>query len=1105
MRRSSGLLAAVLALGVQVRGHPAGVYFEHLSIEQGLSQSVVTCVCEDRQGFLWIGTQDGLNRYDGYHFRIFRNVPREPRALSDNHVRCLLVDRGNAVWVGTDGGGLNRLDPRREGFVHYGSRAGDDSSLSHDTVRCLAEDDSGALWIGTDGGLDRFDPKRNRFTRHRHRPGDGDSLSPGIIRAICPDADGRLWIGTDHGIDCYDPRSGRARHFRHQPADPDSLGSDHLLCLFRDRRGRLWAGTAGGGLNLLDQTGGRFVRVRHRGGAAGPGNDTVRAICDDPSGFIWAGTDDGLNQLDPQTGEIRVHRHDRDRAGSLSHNEIMALHADHNGILWVGTYTRGLNKFVRGKAIFTTHRFSFPPPASESQNHTWALLEDAEGSVWVGTSEGLNRLDVRSGAVTRFRHDPRNPATLSHDAVRTLCADPEGTLWVGTDGGLNRLDPGRGTCRRFVHDPSDPSSLANDEVMALLLGADGALWVATDGGGVDRLDRQRGTFRHFPAGDGPRGLSSGDAYCLCEDRDGMLWIGTSGGGLNRLDPRTGRVTVFLYDPADPASLSGNSIFSLHEDDGGTLWVGTRSAGLNRFDRSSGQFTLYTERDGLASNAVCGILSDERGRLWISTFNGLTMFDPVRRLFKNFDFRNGLQGNEFNQGAYYRSRSGELFFGGINGFNSFFPQQVVENRHIPPVVITAVRVLGRNQPLPESPDGEIVLRHNQNFLSFEFTALDFSIPEKNRYGYRLEGMDRDWVFTTAQKRFADYTNLAPGRYTFQVRGANPDGFWNLQGAHLRIAIVPPFWRTPWFSILAVLAFALASYFLISHAKKYLGLIRFWKRRNFISHYRILEQVASGGMGTIYKAVDVLGDLNTPVAVKVMKDELVRDSVQRKRFISEATIVDQLDLPHVVRIIERGEHNQNMFIAMEWLEGDTLAARLRRQGSLPVPVALDIMAQLAEVMFQIHARGIVHRDLKPENIILTDTAQRRDYVKLLDFGLARGQNVGRLTETGMVVGTITYMAPEQVARAEYSFASDVYAMGVIFYEALTGIKPFSGENTVDIMRQILDRAPPPASLHCPGLDPGLDRLISSMISKQVPLRPSIADVQAALRLAASRLAL
>ncbi len=821
------VIAAVLALTPCVLAQAPPPVWESYSIEQGLSQSIVKAIAQDARGFLWFGTEDGLNRFDGYRFDIMRHDPQDSGSLSYSDMTALCVDRQGYVWVGTFNGGLNRFDPATGRAVRYQAKPGMPGSLSHDRIAAVVEDRRGDVWVGTDDGLNRLDRATNTFTVLRHDPADAGSLANDRVHALLVDREGTLWIGTDGGLDRLVPattprspdhRLPRFEHYRHDPRATGSRGADAVNALCQDRQGALWVGTEGGGLNRLDSRSGVWTRFRHDPADAGSlGQDAVTAVCADSLGFLWAGTrSGGLDRFDPRAGRFSHYRADPADPASPRSDEILSLLADRSGCLWVGTYSQGVGKTVLETKPFAHVRAG---PGGLANPTVWALQEDRSGNLWVGThTGGIDCFDPHLRLLARYRNDPRDPTSLSCDIVRCILEDRDSELWFGTNGGgLDRLDRATGRFTRYLNDPADPRSLAENRIRALYEDRAGLLWIGTYGGGLDCLDRRTGVFTHFrhdPAN--PASLSFDIVRVIYEDPDEVgeaLWVGTEGGGLNRLDRRTGRFTHFRNDPGDSTTLSEDHVFSIHRDASDRLWIGTFAGGLNLFDRAAGTFASYTIRDGLPSNAVYGILEDRGGCLWLSTNLGLARFDPSAGTCRSYDVRDGLQSNEFNGGAFTQTRGGEMLFGGINGFNAFYPQQIVDNPHPPAVVLTGFQLFNQTVGVGRKYGDRVLLEraifateaitlaHDQNFFAFDFAALHFVSPTENRYAYMMEGFDKDWN-QAGQRRFATYTGLPPGHYTFRVKAANSDGVWNSEGRTLRLTIAPPFWQTAWFRAAAL---------------------------------------------------------------------------------------------------------------------------------------------------------------------------------------------------------------------------------------------------------------------------------------------------------------
>ena len=826
------LLLLIYGLASILQAMAQGIRFEHLSVEHSLSDTRVQAITQDAQGFMWFGTWDGLNKYDGYSFTIYRHDPEDSTSISNSGVTSLYVDHSDALWVGT-WDGLNRFDPATETFSRYQHDPNDPYSVSHDGITAIYEDHQGILWVGTWGGLNRFDPATETFSRYQHDSNDSTSLSDPGVQVIFEDEQGALWVGTGSdlytfanqqdggGLNRFDREAETFTRFMHHPDDPHSLIDNTVHAIYEDREGTLWVGTRGDGLHRFERDSETFTRfpydpnvpqrlsAPHRQGGyreiRGSGNPGlgVTSIHEESteSGILWiGGTDGGLNRFDRSTGTLTHFEHDPRDPNSLSDNDVWSIYEDRAGILWVATWN-GINKIDPTHGYFQHYGHDPENPNSLSLGEVRRILEDSDGYLWVATwGGGLNKIDRRTGTVKHYRHDPENPNSLSHDVVRFITEDQDGYLWIGNAAGLNRLDRTTETFTLYQHDPEDPSSLSHNLVNWVHEAQTGTLWVGTYGGGLNRLDRQTGAFtsyRHDP--EDPTSLSHDDVMVMLEDQAGNLWIGTWEGGLNRFDATTERFTSFL-----PGAL----ITCLAKDPSGRLWIGTHNRGALLLDERGELLTSFSKEDGLASNLVRGIVVDDEGFIWTSTRNGLSRIDLLTRSVRNFDVTDGLQGNSFTPVSYYKSTSGELFFGGENGITAFHPDRIKDNPYPPDVTLTGIKIFNdllkpdASAPLTQhiSVTREITLPHDQNDLTFEYVGLHFSNPAENQYAYMLKNYDEDWIAAGTQ-RTALYPRLPPGAYVFRVKAANSDGVWNEEGASIRVVITPAWWQTWWFRLLA----------------------------------------------------------------------------------------------------------------------------------------------------------------------------------------------------------------------------------------------------------------------------------------------------------------
>jgi signal transduction histidine kinase/ligand-binding sensor domain-containing protein/DNA-binding response OmpR family regulator len=795
---------------------------------------------------MWFGTADGLIRYDGYKFKIFKHNPDDVTSLSFNSVLSIYEDRSGVLWIGTEGGGLNKYNRETDQFTRYMHDANDPNNLRNNTVAAILEDTSGDLWFGTNGGgLNKLISSdngisSNAFIHYKNDPQNPTSLSSDIVAQICKDISGNLGIATGYGLNKLAPGENNKSsptfvHYKHNPDDPKSLSHDAVFSVYEDNSGTLWIGTVGGGLNELipgdtyDSTPSFIHYINDPRDPTSLSNNMVGSIFEDRSGNLWIGTwGGGLNKFDSMNEKFTHYESDPNDSKSLNGNWVYSIYEDNSGILWIGTMPGGLNKFDPMKNQFKLFKHNPNNPNSLSSDRVWSIYEDSDGILWIGTFYGgLNRLvpgDNEKSAPSFFHysHNPNDPKSIN--SVFSICEDNSGNIWIGTFGrGLNKLVQSKKNKYNpnFIHYeniPSDPTSLSNDAVRVIYKDNNGNLWIGTDVGlnkliiGTD--DMSPASFISYL--NNPKdstSISNNMIWSIYQDKQETIWIGTSG-GLNKLIPSDNNhlhATFIHYtnESGNPSSLSNNQVSSMYEDNSGNFWIGTDGGGLNKFDRKSEGFIRFNEGDGLPDNSIKGILGDDEGNLWLSTGNGLSKFNPKTKTFKNYSIKDGLQGTWFQGGAYFKNKNGEMFFGGNNGFNSFYPDSLKDNIRIPPIVITDFKLFNnsvavgldtttKRSILTKSitETNEIELTYKDYIISFEFAALDYHTPEKNKYAYILEGFDIGWNYTDVSKRFATYTNLDPGEYTFRVKGSNNDGIWNEVGTSLIIIITPPWWATWW---------------------------------------------------------------------------------------------------------------------------------------------------------------------------------------------------------------------------------------------------------------------------------------------------------------------
>jgi signal transduction histidine kinase/ligand-binding sensor domain-containing protein/CheY-like chemotaxis protein len=813
------------------------MYFEHLTVRDGLSMSTISSILQDSQGYVWLATESGLNRYDGYTVRQFRRERGNQHGLASDYIWSIAEDAHGDLWLATDGGGVARWDRRTETFEQFRHDPERAQSLAGDDVRALLIDSKGFVWAGTkDHGLDVLDPRTGSARHFRHQDSDEHSLPSDAIGALYVDHAGRIWVGTDGGLSRYDTLTDGFISYG-EAMSAAQIRDSRVRAIREDHTGALWIGTVNGGLARLDQNGSTFTVFRHD--ASNPhslSHDHVWAVLEDDAKRLWIATANGLDLFDRNSESFVRYGHDADNPQSLRDSSVSSLYQDRGGVLWVGTREGGASHW-NPRSWLLGHYFSDAFRASQIES----FADDGAGKVWVGTiGGGLIEIDSRTARERHYGADKSSGGPqLSDDRVMALLNDHQGSLWIGTmAGGLDRLDLASGKLRVYHSTAADPNTLPADGVMSLYEDRLGTLWVGTFRGGLASIDRATDKITRYPFGLATaQSLSSSKASAIVEDALGNLWIGTIGGGLNLLERKSGRFYAYRRDNRDPKSLSDDTVYALHIDPHGDLWVGTAD-GLDRVIGTSAQpeavhFENQSGLSGMPSQVIWGIESDRDSRLWLSTNNGLARFDPHMHSVKLFHQVHGLQDDEFNVNAHFRSADGTLYFGGNHGFNAFSPDLIASEGPAPRVVLTMASKL--NQPIAaqELPNATrpLALAYNDKLVTLDFSALDFTSPADNHYSYRLEGVDSDWIDAGTMHR-ATYANLDAGNYLFKVRAANADGIWSDDSLSIPVRVAP----APWNTVAARIAYLLISVAILA----YLWRFQRQRRERELRYKRELEQ-------------------------------------------------------------------------------------------------------------------------------------------------------------------------------------------------------------------------------------------------------------------------
>lgn len=811
-----GILALTHSLMLTANTAEMQVRFERIESRGGFHLGQVDAIFQDSLGFIWMGGEDGLIRFDGYEFKVFRSDPSDPSSLSNNTVWAIDEDTNGDLWVATEGG-VNRFIRRDERFERFQQQGHEQNGLNNESVRSLLVSKTGLVYAGTfGGGLSVINPKTKNVAMldlvgDQGRPKYGDK-----IWALMESEDGALWIGTEgSGATRYHPSSGRITHYGTLEQSPHNIAHDTVRALFEDSNNEIWLGTDQG-VHRLNSYGMVVDHWQHQPeDPRSLGSNIIWDILQDSRGSFWIATDGGgLNIFKPSQNRFQRLTHDAFDPLSISSDVVRRVIEDQAGDIWTANFPTGANVFHRSSEHVTFYRYR--PNAQNSLSHPSVLsfYEDDQERLWIGTDGGgLNRFDARTGFFEHYKKDPASNS-ISANAVLSIEPAEQGALWIGTwGGGLNWFDPKTGVFRHYAADPKSKSALANANVWAMQRDAHGILWLGSEGGGLQRFDPKTEVFTRYPYESSPSeyALLGSIVWCIIAQGPDLLWVGTDL-GLNLFNKRTGIFEHFTYDASDPNSLSSSTVLSAFIDRDGRLWVGTR-AGLNLL-KEDGTFKRIGVEQGLASDVVTAITQDMSGSLWLGTTNGLARYNPENGKVRNYNQSSWAQG-KFNFNSVLNLKNGTLLFGGVNGFVSFDPNNLNENHYIPPVVITDFQLFNQSQKIaaPGSPlekslwaTDVIALDHKQSVFSFEFAALNYIDSQNNSYAFKLAGFDQDWSFVGSQRR-ATYTNLSPGNYIFQVKAANNDGLWNEGVTEIRVSIAPAPWQTWWaYSIYVLLIFA-----------------------------------------------------------------------------------------------------------------------------------------------------------------------------------------------------------------------------------------------------------------------------------------------------------
>ena len=784
--------------------------FEHLSSANGLSNNTVNCILRDHNGFMWFGTYNGLSKYDGYDFTTYTNKPSNKFSLSGNRVFSMLEDKNGLIYVGTWSKGLDIYDDKTDNFKCYKHDDKDTNSISSDEILCLYIDSKERIWIGTrNGGLNLFDPLKGTFKQYIFAPKQNSEKND--VFGISELPNGNLILATRGSGICFFDIQKKEYQLFHNPNNGEDDFTGWEKSLYRDKKGIFWITAKGSGFYKYNYDTNKVIQYKNNPNNSNSlSSNIVAQIIEYRDGKYLIATDGGgLNYFDTETNSFAVFTNNGINKNNLSSTQMYCLYLDPTDILWIGTFGGGLNIYDHKNDKFATYKPNPTNPTSLSHRSVLSILQDRDENIWIGTDGGglnLYNPKINSEKFIHYKKNPNNPNGIGINIVKSIFQDSNGSIWLGSWlEGLEQYNPKTGIFKHYTADPNNPNKIMSNSTWAMIEDDEKNLWLSSFDLGVDVMNLETGKIRHYRVGTKKGDLTHRNTQILFLDSKKHIWLGTEDGGLLRYNKEKDNFIAYRNDSTKLNSLSSDDIRAIFEDSDGRLWVGTQSQGLNLFDEKSETFTIFTEDDGLIGNSVYGILEDNNKNLWISTTKGISKFNYSTHKFTNYTNLDGLIDADFNYGASLKAKDGRFYFGGLNGFNAFYPEKITINPLKPKVYITNLKLfnqsvtLGDKSKILDKPIIEctkITVSHTQNVLTFQYTGINYTLPIKNQFAYQLIGFDTDWNYVKF-KREVTYTNLDPGEYTFRVKASNNDGVWNEEGTSLKVVVLPPFWATWWF--------------------------------------------------------------------------------------------------------------------------------------------------------------------------------------------------------------------------------------------------------------------------------------------------------------------
>jgi signal transduction histidine kinase/ligand-binding sensor domain-containing protein len=872
--------------------------FEHITIEDGLSKSTVNCILKDSQGFMWFGTDNGLNKYDGYEFTVYKHNQNDTSSISGNRITCISEDFDGNLWIGTFLSGLNKFNRETGVFTKYVFKEGDSNSISSNIIGSLFLDNEENLWIGTfGGGLNKLQRNNNTFTHYKNDINIDNSIGSNYISSIGQDSKGQIWMANNDGyLILFDQKE---KVFKNRVYDENFHGAINLHIfgnLTIDSKDNIWIGTDNG-LYIYNITKDTFEHLTNIPGINTLNSNAVTSILEDKNGIFWITTDHGgVNLYDSRKKTFNYLLNVQSDNKSLSNNQVYCLFKDDEENYWLGNYNGGINVYYKHKSMFEVYSTEQQNTNSLSDPSVISLCEDKQGKIWIGTDGGgLDVLNPQNKKFKHLKHNPKNKNSICSNIITSVLADKQDNIWIGTYGeGLSFYDQKSKTYTHYKNNPDDESSIINNDIWKIVEDSDSNIWIGTTRS-LEYFDRKGQGFIHFI--NTPNGISRNDDFGVLEliiDTKQNIWMGTS---REVLIQRKELLINNNYSIIDTIDIIKSRAITIYEDEKGYIWLGSID-GLMKFDFENSKFTKYTVDNGLSDNEIKSILEDNKGHLWIGTGNGISDFNPANNTFKNYNTSNGLPTNEFNRHTCLLSKSGKMYFGTPKGLISFYPDSLKHNNRIPKIVFTDFQIFNKpvvigekSSPLKKNinESDSIVLSYKQSVFTLKYAALNYLSPENNQYAYMLEGFDKDWRYVGTDRK-ATYTNLDPGTYKFRVKGSNNDGVWNEEGKSIILIITPPFWLTWWFKSLAIV-FLIVLLLLIYYIR-----VRRIRKINLILRQKVIERTKEINNNNIIlqQQTEQLNEINTELEERQLSiEELVEElTVQRDELAEVNGVKDKL---------------------------------------------------------------------------------------------------------------------------------------------------------------------------------------------------------------------